>query len=246
MTASDLARAAAGLLEDTGRLVDGDLVLSVSDLVDCPAQAAAAALGIRGDALATVYARYIMELGRIFHGALQAELGLVHGATAEVPVGESFTHRGLRVTIKGRADIVDRDAVAEVKVSAGLGKAREDGPRLAAWLLQLLYYAYMLHKTRAFLLVFDRCQPRAVVVEVEPARLPGAAERAHTVIVERARMVADAVLAGEPWLAGIRGPWCRYCPFRRLCAAPLGGAPSASQLLGLAPGDGLKVRELRL
>ncbi len=246
MTAAELARLAAAELADTGRVADGDIVVNVSDLVDCPAQAAAAMLGVRGDALATVYGRYIMELGRIFHAALQAELGLVHGATAEVPVEETITHRGRRIVVKGRADIVDRDAVAEVKVSAGLGKVKEDGPRLAAWLLQLLYYAHLLRKTRAFLLVFDRCQPRLVVAEVEPSRLPAAAARAHAVVVARARLLADSVLSGDPWAAAVRGPWCRYCPYRRLCGAPVAAAPTASQLLGVAPGDGLRVKELKL
>ena len=242
---AELARAAASAMQ-TGRRVDGDIVVNVSDLVDCPAQAAAAELGVEPDAAATAYSRYIMELGRVFHAALQAELGLVHGATAEVPVGETLLHRGRRVVIKGRADIVDRDAVAEVKVSAGLGKVSEDGPRLAAWLLQLLYYAALLGKGRAYLLVFDRCQPRVAVAEVEPGRLRAAAERARAVVRARARMYADAVLSGRPWDAGIRGPWCRYCPFRRSCAAPPSSAPGAAELLGVAPGDGLRVRVLRL
>ena len=239
-----LARIAARGI-DTGRpRRPGEVVFNVSDLVDCPAQAIARELGVEADPVLDVYGRYIMELGAVFHSALQAELGLVNGYTSEVPVEEALTVDGVTVRVIGRADIVSRDAVVEVKVSAGLGKVKEDGPRLAAWLLQLLYYAKLLGKGRAYLLVFDRCQPRVAVAEVDPGKVAEAGERAARVIRSRAVAAARALLKGSPWDVAAPGPWCRYCPFRRRCPA-IGAAPTASSLLGIAPGKGLTVTEYR-
>ena len=211
--------------EETGRETDGAYVFNVTELVECPKKAYMYRVvpedQWKVNIVDRIYSSYYTRLGSLIHDVLQA---LIAGRS-EVGVADEWEYKGAKITVKGRADIVLRDAVIEIK-STRVENVKKHGIWLPH-LLQLAWYMKMLGKGKGFLLYFDRAEPRILVVYVTPDsyRGPVAFHEFLNIVQQdirkRAEQIVDWLRDATPPenIVGVRAAWCRWCPFRKMCGA---------------------------
>ena len=208
---------------ESGRDVEGEYVFNVTELVTCPKMTylyRTTPIDEEQLGFYSVYAAYAAKLGGIFHTALQT---LINGKS-EVPVEETFMHPSgcCSITIKGRADIVYRNSVIEIKTFNG-----SNGYNMfkVNHLMQLVYYMKMLGKGKGFLVYANRCKPEMIVIEVSkdsyhgPISFNDLVEKIVNMIRANAVMIVDWLREDKPAeeITGYRGEWCNYCPFKKMC-----------------------------
>ncbi len=209
--------------EETGRETNGAYVFNITELVECPKKAYMYRVVPEDqwklNIVDRIYSSYYTRLGSLIHDVLQAMIA----GRSEVGVADEWEYGGTTITVKGRADIVLRDAVIEIK-STRVQSVKKYGIRLAH-LIQLAWYMKMLDKTKGFLLYVDRAEPRLLVVYVTPDSYRGPIafhEFLNLVrqdIRKRAEQIVDWLRENkEPdEIVGVRATWCKWCPFRKLC-----------------------------
>jgi len=207
------------LSEESGRTVpDGYWDVSVTDVLHCPLRVWFQKRGEKVDPRYMILQDYILTLGRVAHNVLEAVLGGEH----EVPVVHKFEREGVKIAVKGRADVVLRDAVIEIKTYA-YSLPKSMFPKYA---MQAIFYAAKLNKGKAMLLMFNRATAEVHVAYLHLFKgvrtLDKAIERFEELKRKTVEIIEDRAYRLYKVLHGERpspepGPWCKYCPYRNNC-----------------------------
>ena len=219
-----LGEAAREISNNGGRITEGDYIFDVTSLVTCPKQTYLMMIEQIDEERVIplkVYAAYAAKLGSIYHSVLQA----IIGGKSEVPVEEKFIHPSgcCTITIKGRADIVVRDSVVEIKTTSR-DIMNGFGPNVSH-VMQLVYYMKLLGKSKGFLLYANRAKPQLALIEVSeesyhgPLSFKDFVEKVVETIHKNAISIVDWLRSDKrpEEIPGYKGSWCRYCPFRGQC-----------------------------
>jgi CRISPR/Cas system-associated exonuclease Cas4 (RecB family) len=191
---------------------DGVTTIWVTELTNCLYWSYLERTGARPDTGRMVFLDYVRNLGKHLHHAFEARLA---GETEKPVVVEIEPG----VVVRGRADLYWRDQVIEFKTYTARREIYENLHHLA----QISFYIKHLGARKGILIYMSRVKPEYYMVELDMGSENDRelVEKANEILLERAKRYAR-------WLRGLEeprpepGPWCRFCPFWRICRAGIG------------------------